>query len=332
MANFERLPAPERSGAAAAPPESASADTGASASSAPPAAVVSSTAGSASAGPGASAADRSVARALWAALRTFGEIPGARVVDTPDATLILTGTPYANLNNVIATAIATDHAGARINELLRAFAPDSLPVTWWVGPTTRPADLVARLARLGLARQEPEFGMVLDIATGWPHAPLPPHAALESVERRDQLEEWLGVMNAAYGSGDARRTALVLSMYEADLARAITDREIHHFLVRFHGRPAACSSLFVAGTEAFVTNIGTAPDARGRGLGTAATVATLDLARSMGRVSATLTASLHGRGVYRRLGFRAAGVLERYVATRETVANLAAPPPEVRST
>jgi len=273
-----------------------------------------------------SATDRAVARALWAALRTFGEVPGARVVDMPDATLTLAGASFALFNNVIATSISDDDAEDRIREILRACAPDHLPVTWWVGPTTRPTSLAARLQRLGLARQAPEFGMVRDMATGWPHAPLPPHAALESVERLDQLEEWLGVMNAAYASGDPRRTALVLAMYQVDLARPIADREVHHFLVRLHGHPAACSSLFVAGGEAFVTNIGTAPDARGKGLGTAATVATLELARSMGRASATLTASLHGRGVYRRLGFHEAGVLDRYVATRDTVAQLAAIP------
>lgn len=111
-------------------------------------------------------------------------------------------------------------------------------------------------------------------------------------------------------------------MYLADLSLPVRARDIHHFLVRVGGRAVACSSLFVGGGEAFVTNIGTTPEARGRGLGTAATVATLELARAMGRASATLTASVDGRGVYRRLGFVEAGILERYVATDWVLARL----------
>jgi hypothetical protein len=37
---------------------------------------------------------------------------------------------------------------------------------------------------------------------------------------------------------------------------------------------------------------------------------------------ATLTASVDGRGVYRRMGFVEAGVWERYVATADTLARL----------
>jgi ribosomal protein S18 acetylase RimI-like enzyme len=147
-------------------------------------------------------------------------------------------------------------------------------------------------------------------------------ASLETVERPDQLDEWLAIMNAAYGWPDAAKTAIVRSMYLADQALPAADRDIHHFLVRVGRRAVACSSLFIGGGEAFVTNIGTRPEARGRGLGSAATAATLELARSLGRRLATLTASVDGRGVYRRMGFVEAGVWERYVATADTLARL----------
>ena len=274
---------------------------------------------------GADRAHRAVAAALWAALRTFGRIPGGRVVDEGDATLVFSETPYASFNNVIASSISDVDADRRIPELLRAFAPGSLPVTWWAGPMTGPADLVPRLQRLGLARQEPEFAMALDVAAGWPAVPLPAGASLEEVERPDQLQAWIGIMNAAYGWSDAAKASIMRSIYMADLALPPEVRDTHHFLVRVSGRPAACSSLFVSGGAAFVTNIGTHPEARGRGLGTAATVATLELARAMGRATATLAASVDGRSVYRRLGFVESGVLERYVATADTIAHLDKP-------
>jgi len=266
--------------------------------------------------------DRAVARALWAALRGFGRIPGATIEDEPDATLIRSRTPYANFNNLIDAAVPENRADDRLPALLRAFAPDSIPLTWWAGPTTSPADLVPRLERLGLARQEREFAMARDLDAGWTATPLPAGATLEVVGRPDELDEWLAIMNAAYGWPDAQKTAIVRALYLADFAVPQGERDIHHVLVRSGPRAVACSSLFIGGDEAFVTNIGTRPEARGRGFGSAATVATLELARDLGRPLATLTASVDGRGVYRRLGFREAGVLERYVATADTLAGL----------
>ena len=260
--------------------------------------------------------DERVAGALWAALETFRFVPGARLVREPDVTLVLSGTPYHTFNVVIDTRFAPDAAYVRIPEVLAAFEPDSYPVTWWVGPGTRPADLGARLAGMGLERSEPEFAMALDL-DGWRPPPAGDSAGvLEEVAGPADLDEWLGVMHAAYRWPDARRSALFGAIYQADFARPPAERDTHHFVVRADGVAVACSSLFTAGGQAFVTNIGTKPEARGLGLGTVATVATLVLAREMGRRTATLTASVDGRGLYRRLGFVEAGVIDRYVAGR----------------
>ena len=73
---------------------------------------------------------------------------------------------------------------------------------------------------------------------------------------------------------DGGKRRIYEQLFGRDLApgSAATRR---HFLVRDGGRPAASSSVYLVGGHAFVTNIGAAPWARGRGLGTAATVATL---------------------------------------------------------
>jgi ribosomal protein S18 acetylase RimI-like enzyme len=259
------------------------------------------------------------ADALWAALEEFASLPRGHVVDAGDARLVVSEQPYANFNNVMATFIDAAAADRRIAAILGAFPDSSVPLTWWAGPTTRPADLGTRLQRLGLARQEPQFAMALDIDAGWPDAVLPTGATLETVDDDVGLDLLLRVMNVAYGWPDPSRTAMIRAMYLADLRRPLDERRTRHYIVRVDGTAAATSSLFVGGGHAFVTNIGTHPDARGQGLGTAATVATLALARDLGRSRATLIASIDGRGVYRRLGFRDAGVMERYVATAQTI-------------
>ena len=96
--------------------------------------------------------------------------------------------------------------------------------------------------------------------------------------------------------------------------RVLADETLRHVVVRDGGVPVACASLFSADGHAFVTNVGTVPDARGRGLGTRATLAVLDIAVRQGSPTASLTASRMGRGVYARIGFQEDALLRRRIS------------------
>jgi GNAT superfamily N-acetyltransferase len=119
-------------------------------------------------------------------------------------------------------------------------------------------------------------------------------------------------MGRSYGWSDPRSIEAWKELYRG----VFDDREPPwcHVLVRDHGKPVACASLFPAGDLGFVTNVGTVPEARGAGFGTAATLAVLAIARRQGFQRASLTASLMGRSVYARIGFREDARLERYVS------------------
>jgi GNAT superfamily N-acetyltransferase len=126
------------------------------------------------------------------------------------------------------------------------------------------------------------------------------------------LDAFLAVMARAYDwPGDGRSTDWAELYRQPDVG---LDRAIRHVVVRLDGRPAACASLFAADGHAFVTNVGTIPGARGRGLGTQATLAVLEIAAKQGATQATLTASRMGRGVYARIGFLDDALLRRFIA------------------
>ena len=182
----------------------------------------------------------------------------------------------------------------------------ALPVTWWIGPATSPPDLAARLRSHGLTEAEPEFGMVVDV-DGLPA----PAGDVEDVGEAG-LDEWLGVMGRSYGWSDPRAIAAWSELYRDGFGDA--DPPWWHVVVRDGGAAVACASLFPAGESAFVTNVGTVPEARGAGHGTSATLAVLAIARRLGFRRASLTASVMGRGVYARIGFREDARLERFVS------------------
>ena len=247
---------------------------------------------------------------LKAALSLLGRLPGARVRDAPDVSWLASGRPLAHLNHVFgvrlrgkpaAIELRIDHAHAAVTDR------GTLPATWWIGPATTPVDLVSRLAARGLTEAEPEFGMIVDVA-GLP----PPHGEIEEVGGA-QLDEWLGVMARSYGWSDPRAIEAWTELYRGALDER--DPPWWHVLVRADGAPVACASLFPAGDLAFVTNVGTVPEARGAGHGTSATLAVLAIARRQRFERASLTASLMGRSVYARIGFREDGRLERLVST-----------------
>jgi ribosomal protein S18 acetylase RimI-like enzyme len=194
-----------------------------------------------------------------------------------------------------------DEAHAEVTERGR------LPATWWIGPTTTPADLGPRLAARGLSEAEPEFGMVVDVA-GLP----PPDGEIEAVGE-SRLDAWLDVMGRSYGWRDPLSIDAWRELYRG----ALDDPEPPwwHVLVYDRGVPVACASLFPAGDLGFVTNVGTVPEARGAGHGTTATLAVLAIARREGFRRASLTASLMGQSVYARIGFREDARLDRYVST-----------------
>jgi GNAT superfamily N-acetyltransferase len=248
--------------------------------------------------------------ALKAALTLLARLPGATIHDGPDISWLASGRPLASLNHVHGIRLGGDDAmiDARIDQVhAKVSDGGALPVTWWMGPTTAPADLGTRLAARGLREAEPEFGMVVDVA-GLP----PPNGEIEDVGSGN-LEEWLRVMGRSYGWSDPRVIDAWTELYRG----ALDEREPPwwHVLVRTGGTAVACASLFPAGDLGFVTNVGTVPEARGAGHGTAATLAVLAIARRQGFRRAGLTASLMGRSVYARIGFREDARLERYVST-----------------
>ena len=247
--------------------------------------------------------------ALGAALGLLAQLPGVLLGDEPDVAWLASGRPMASLNHVHRIRLAGDDPAidARIDEVQAAVSREgTVPVTWWLGPATTPADLGRRLAARGLLQDEPEFGMVIALDD-----PTPRPAGEVVLVGPGELDEWLSVMGRSYGWSDPRAIAAWTDLYRG----ALDDPEPRwwHVLVRADGHGVACASLFPAGDQGFVTNVGTVPEARGGGHGTAATLATLDIARREGFRRASLTASLMGRSMYARIGFVDEARLDRFV-------------------
>ena len=252
--------------------------------------------------------------ALVAAMAAIRWLPGAEVHAGPDVTLVAGGRPFESLNHVLRLDLGGTDAAieARIDDIdAELRARESVPATWWIGPSTSPADLGRRLLARGFVDAEPEYGMAIDVASA-----SQPAMAVDAVTDAAGLNAFLEVMAGAYGWSDEGRSSVWAELYRSPLVPP--EAPWWHVVVPRGDRPAACASLFTAEGYAFVTNVGTIPAARGAGLGTAATLAVLDIARRLGYDRASLTASRMGRGVYARIGFREDAVLGRYISPSQS--------------
>jgi GNAT superfamily N-acetyltransferase len=242
--------------------------------------------------------------------------------DDPQVLWFLTGLPFARFNRVLRARFAGDDAGARVDAALAPFKERRVPMMWHTGPSTRPGDLGRHLIARGLVHAESEPGMAADLLA-LRHDPLiPPGLRVNQVTDARALEMWVAIFVRAYSLPDALREPTFEVETELSLA---PDQPRRLYLGLLDGEPVASSMLFLGAGVAGVYGVGTVPEARRRGIGTAMTHVPLLHARALGYRIATLHASPMGLGSYRRLGFEGYCLLDRYVLARHA-AGLEGPP------
>ena len=164
--------------------------------------------------------------ALVAALSAIGRLPGASVAVDRDATWVASGRPLEGLNHVLRAELNGDDAAieARIDELDGGLRErGSVPATWWLGPSTTPADLERRLEARGFTEADPEYGMVLDLGSWSPSSVATSALAVAAtadvtiVEDAAGLDDFLASWRApTAGPNDGRHDRLGRALSLAD--------------------------------------------------------------------------------------------------------------------
>ena len=223
--------------------------------------------------------------------------------DEPDCCWTLSDLPFPLFNSVMRARLPGGRIDALIDTRLSACKARNVPMLWWTGPSTMPADLGERLDRCGFVL-EGARGMVADLEchAGADDSPSPePAVSVEPVEETTTLAQWNRVLCEAFTAPRPFGEAF------AELALTIglgPQSPFRHFLARVDGEPAATCSLFLGAGVAGIYDVATLPERRRRGLGRLITCAAMREARERGYRMAILHSSVLGAGVYRALGFR----------------------------
>src|SRR5687767_15060531 len=247
---------------------------------------------------------------LFEHLRTW---PRLQLHDDGACCWTLSHLPFPLFNSVVRARFDPDVADAGIDERIRACAERNVPMLWWTGPSTTPGDLGQRLERRGFLL-EPAVGMVgdIDYVAAQPSDTV---IDVEPVSDPATLATWSRVLCNSFGAPHAFGEAF------ADLAAAVglgTSSPFRHFLGMVDGEAVATCSLFLGAGVAGIYDVGTLPERRRRGIGTAITRAAIADAAAAGYRMAILQSSTLGAAMYRSLGFNDVCAIGQYVWAPDT--------------
>jgi len=224
-----------------------------------------------------------------------------------DAVWGLTRIPSPMINNATRVRFLEAQADETLEAIIEEANARHVPMRWWLGPGTQPADTGTRLEKSGFTHVQ-LAGMAINLS-GMQIPPADPALRVERVLDSGQLEAWCKVL--ALGFSEPQIAADAFGRAFEIVGLDSLDWSL--YLAYLDGEAVAASSLYLGAGVAGIYNVATLPEARGKGAGSAVSYAPLRAAHQSGYQIGTLQASRLGYGVYRRLGFEEICKFDLYV-------------------
>jgi len=238
---------------------------------------------------------------LYAHGPLYSHLPGAKYYDEPELTGLLTNLDPSE-SCVYRATFLPEQASEKIEQVLQRYHSEGcLPMWWIVGPSTQPADLGMHLEARGFHCFAHPPGMAASLQDLEKQSVFPDDFIIVPVQDATQLMHWTDIVAQV----DEISELLKMGFYKMFESYGFgPEKPCLLFLGMFNGKPVATSRLFCAGGVAGIYHVATLPEARGRGFGTAMTLAAAHAGLELGYGIGGLFATTAGYGVYQRLGFQ----------------------------
>lgn len=230
------------------------------------------------------------------------------VFDEPEMLMTLTDIPAPFFNGVRRVNFPPGKVDICVEKVVNDFKERNVPGNFYIGPSTRPADIQKALLAHGFAHMGtiPGMGMDLEALKGFS---LPPGFAIEPVRTKDQVRAFVEVGIQGFGMPAFLNDILTDFFISLEIG---PESSTQNYLGVLDGKPVAISSIFYGAGVAGIYNVTTLAEARGKGIGAAITVGPLLDARAKGYRIGVLQTTEMGYSVYEKIGFQEVCKLEVY--------------------
>ena len=221
-----------------------------------------------------------------------------------------TGIPFFLFNAVIESQIPSEDAIQKIKENITFFNKRQVPFLWVIGPSSTPKNMGELLTQNGFTPDK-QPGMAYNLKNL--DAELEPLDKVEivKVENVDTLKAWNNIVLTGFS---LPQEILSDFFYKAFLSKLLDDTpSASGFLAYYDGNPVAASLVLYEVGVAGIYNVTTLEEARGKGIGTAISLAPLIEAKHLGYQIAILHSSQMALSMYKNIGFKEYCKLEWYI-------------------
>jgi len=233
---------------------------------------------------------------LFAFFPLLAKWPRAEAHDDPEMIWTVSDAPYPLFNSICRARFEPQHADEGIKIAIARCALKRVPMLWWTGPQSEPADLEDRLIAHGFYADY-STGMAADLQRRLE----PPALEFKHVINRTMLTDWCRVLCEGFGAPMEFGEAF------AEFALAVgleSPSPLRHYLASVDGEAAGTASIFYGAGVAGIYDVSTLPSRRRKGIGAAITRAAMHIAREDGYRMAILHSSALGNRMYQSVGFK----------------------------
>ncbi|GAC1388764.1 MAG: hypothetical protein NVS4B11_11280 [Ktedonobacteraceae bacterium] len=230
----------------------------------------------------------------------FSRVPYLELLQSPDITLIMSK-EFALWNVVINTHLVPENVTASIEATLSTFDSLNLPLVWHILPSTQPSDLEQHLEEHDFLLFEEEPHMLIEPARHALHMPDIAGFTIECVTDVASFARWHKATVAGFFPNTPSLGQIYFDAYT--LLGFDLQGPFLHYVGYMHGEPVTSSTLLLTEGMAGIYDVSTIPSARGKGFGTAITLAPLLEAQARGYRYVCLQATQMGYPIYQRIGF-----------------------------
>ncbi len=240
------------------------------------------------------------------------KIENTEYEETDELLRVSTGIPHFSVNCISGARIPAENADETIKEIISFFKKKKLPFFWVVGPLSKPDDLKTLLTKNGFITEEYESpGMAFNLNNLIREEELIPNLEIVKVDNIETLKVWNDILLSGFGLPKELLFDFLYNMFSQLLKK---DTPLQSFFLAYYkGNPIACSNAFYGAGVAGIYCVTTLEEARGKGIGTAITLAALYEAKEMGYKIAVLTSSEIGYNVYKKIGFEEYCKCQNYI-------------------